>query len=412
MRHLVYIIVFAIVPTGWCAAGERVTMSLQECVRAAIANNLAMQSGRVAVRRAEEMQGSAFNIGRTTIALGQDPTSGGSPDNSFSLAQGFDFPTLYASRLALLKAETGVERENLEVTRNEVAREVTALYYRLLYERERVGILRQQDTLYARFLLLATAKFAAGETNSLERMSAERLRDENALELRRAESDFRAAGLALQRVMNADEVVEPADSVLPVAEVGALAAFVAGEAPVARLLGERVKVGEKGLGVARQGFLPDFSVTLRRQFLLPGYNPYDVPRERFAKGNFTGFEVGVSLPLFFGEQRAKTRAAKRDLEIARTRREEAVVALDNNYRVAVDAHATARMALDYYRERGSEQAREIARVSRLAYEKGEIGYVEYVQNLESAAALRLRHAGAINEYNQTVVILNYLQGNQ
>jgi cobalt-zinc-cadmium resistance protein CzcA len=412
MRIILYLVALALVP-GWPAArAQGVAKSLPECIREAVENNLAMQSGRIAIERARELQGTAFNIGRTTLSLGQDPTSGGNPDNSFTLGQGFDFPTVYTSRRALLKAETDLERGNLEVTRNELVREVSSLYYRLLYERENIKVLQEQDSIYDKFLFLATAKFKSGETGRLEQMNAERLYNENKLELQKAATALEATRLALQRWMNTGERVEPAGSTLEVAELARAGGFEPGATPAARVLDGQARVSEKNLALARQGFLPDFNVAVRRQYLIPGYNPYRVTRERFDKGNFTGFEVGVSLPLFFGEQRARTRAARRDVEIARTRQQETLAALDNDYRVAMNEHLKARSVLDYYRERGSEQAREINRISRVSYEKGEIGYVEYIQNLKTAVELRLQHAGAINDYNQTVIMLNYLQGNQ
>ena len=49
---------------------------------------------------------------------------------------------------------------------------------------------------------------------------------------------------------------------------------------------------------------------------------------------------------------------------------------------------------------------------RSVYEKGEIDYVEYIQNLKTAVEIHLLYANAINDYNQTIIMLNYLQGNK
>ena len=104
--------------------------------------NLTMKSGRISIERAKDLQGTAFNIEKTGFSLSQDPTSGGSPDNSISLSQSFDFPTVYTTRSKLLKAETNLERSNLEVTRNELVKEITGTYYQLLYAKENIKILQ------------------------------------------------------------------------------------------------------------------------------------------------------------------------------------------------------------------------------------------------------------------------------
>lgn len=164
--------------------------SLQECIQSAVDNNLTMKSGRISIERAKDLQGTAFNIDKTGISLSQDFTEGGGTGNSLAISQSFEFPTVYGSRRGLLKAETNLERSNLEVTRNELVKEVTSTYYQLLYARENMKILQEQDSVYGKFLFLASAKFKAGETSRLEEMNAERLYNENKIELQKTEKSY------------------------------------------------------------------------------------------------------------------------------------------------------------------------------------------------------------------------------
>ena len=57
--------------------GQNTTKSLEECIQWAIDNNLTMKSGRISIERAKDLQGTAFNIDKTSFSLSQDPTSGG-----------------------------------------------------------------------------------------------------------------------------------------------------------------------------------------------------------------------------------------------------------------------------------------------------------------------------------------------
>ncbi|MDR0668022.1 MAG: TolC family protein [Prevotellaceae bacterium] len=395
------------------AAAQPSVKTLDECIEAALRHNLSVQSGHIAVERAKALQGSAFNIDRTTVSLSQDPTSGGSPDNSLSIGQRFDFPTIYLSRRRQLKAATDLERSYLDVTRNELVREISSVYYQLLYARERIKILQQQDSMYAKFVFLATAKFKAGETNRLEQMNAERLYGENKIALQQAETDYRNVQLSLQRWLNTSEWIDPADPSMTVLESAWQPAdFNPRQTPVNRVFESKKAIGESALNVARQEFLPSISVALRSQWVIPGFHPYNVPRERFAGGNFMGFEAGIGIPLFFGEQRAKTRAARREIDLLKTQQEDALLLLTSDYRTALNDYAKAKNALDYYRTQGAEQADEIGRMSQLSYEKGEIGYIEYIQNLKTAAELHLQCADAVHNYNQSIITINYLQGNK
>lgn len=393
--------------------GQNNTKPLEECIATAIDNNLTMKSGRISIQRAKDLQGTAFNIDKTNFAISQDPTSGGSPDNSIFVGQSFDFPTIYGSRRGLLKAETNLERSNLEVTRNELVKEITSIYYQLLYAKENIKILQEQENIYAKFLFLANAKLKSGETSRLEQMNAERLYDENKIALQKAEKSYENIQLTLQRWMNTEDYVEPVETALSAMEtVFAVNGFKPEQTPLGELYANRMVVSEKNLNVIKQGYLPSFNFVLKNQFLIKGFNPYNIQRERFDKGNFMGFEVGIGVPLFFGQQRAKTKAAKREVEMAKVQQEEVMLALRKNYQTYLNEYAKAKNALDYYSLGGSKQADDITRISQISYEKGEIDYVEYIQNLKTVVEINLQYASAINDYNQTIIMLNYLQGNK
>ena len=387
--------------------------TLQECIQTAIDNNLSMKSGRIAIERAKDLQGTAFNIDKTSFSLSQDPTSGGSPDNSISLSQNFEFPTIYGARKSLLKAETKLEQSNLEVTRNELVKEISSTYYQLLFAKERIRILLEQDSIYTKFLFLANSKLKSGETGLLEQMNAERLYNENKIELQNAEKSYQNVQLILQRWMNTEEMVNPAESILSVMDTSAPSLiFNPEQTPIGEVFANNKRISEKKLSVAKQGYLPSFNIALKSQYLMKGFNPYDIQRERFDKGNFMGFNVGINVPLFFGQQRANTKSAKKEVELVKAQQEDLLLALQKNYQTYLNEYTKAKTALDYFSDRGSKQADEITRISQISYEKGEINYVEYIQNLKTAVEIHLQYANAINDYNQTIITLNYIQGNK
>jgi cobalt-zinc-cadmium resistance protein CzcA len=389
---------------GWT---QNSITTLEDCLRQARENNLTLHAGRIAIEKAKDLQGTAFAIGKTSLALSQDPTSGGSPDNSLSLSQSFEFPTVYATRHGLLKAETEVERNRLNVSENEVIKDVTSLYYSLLLEKERIRILQQQSTLYNRFLFLASAKVQAGEANRLEQIHAERLCNENALALKNTAREYLNVQLQMQNQLNTHALIEPVEDSLIIRPISPLfnENWDASQAPQCKIFESQRMAGEKNLSLQRQGFIPEIHLAVRNQLVLKGFNPYDIPRERFDKGNFMGFEAGISVPLFFGEQRAKAKAAKREVEIIQTQKETALMLIQQAYETALNEYQQAKAALEYYLQTGNRLAEEITQISQLSYEKGEISYLEYIQNLQTAVDIRLQYAHAVNDYNQAVIIL-------
>lgn len=395
------------------ASVQEVPMTLQQCIGMALDNNLGMKAGAVSVGKARDLQGTAFDVEKTSVTLSQDPTSGGSPDNGITLSQSFEFPTVYAARRKYLKAETAAAQSNMAVIRNELTRDVSACYYTLLHARRTIEILQAQDSVYGRFVSLASARRKAGVAGNLELINAERICNENRIEMGKAEKACQSAMLALRQLLNTEAAVVPADASLHVIrqeQPGASVSF--GQTPLGGMYAARTAVSERNLSLARQGYMPGLSVGLTGQLLIKGFNPYDIDRERFGKGNFMGFEVGVSVPLFWGAQKARVKAARGDVELAEISRRQAEQKLDKEYRDGLNELSRAQKVLDYYTAQGNGQAERMSRLSQVAYENGEIGYVEYIQNQQTALDVQLRYADAVNDYNQAIIMLNYLRGNK
>ncbi len=386
-------------------------LTLSQCLEQAATGNLQVKAGEIAVSKARALQGTAVDLEKTSVALSQDATAGGGPDNGITVSQTIAFPTVYAARRRYLKAETEMAQKQLALTRCDLEREVSAAYYTLLYTTRAVQILQRQDSTCRRFVQLATAKWQAGESSQLEQMNAQRLCNENLMRLQKAQSDCAQASMSLQTLIGTDARIVPADTLAPAtAPAGAPLAF--GQTAAGQLQTASVTAAEQALRVARQGYMPDISVGLTGQLVIGGFNPYDVDRSRFEKGNLMAFEVGVAVPIFYGAQRARVKAARHDVELAATQRQQAERQAQGRYERARSEYARAQQALAYYDQEGRRQALHMARLAQISYENGEIGYVEYMQNLQTALDVQLQYANAVNEYNQAVVELNYITANK
>ena len=122
------IFVAAVAMLAWIAAGAQKRLTMQECIDMAVKNNYGIRAAEGEVEKSQLMQGSAWDLDKTSLSLKQDPTSGGSPDNSLTLSQSFDFPTVYALRRRSLKAETAVAKSRAGLSRKQLSAEVANAY--------------------------------------------------------------------------------------------------------------------------------------------------------------------------------------------------------------------------------------------------------------------------------------------
>ena len=386
-------------------------VSLQECINMALEKNPQMQVANKSVERAKALQGTAWEIDKTELSLSQDPTSGGSPDNALSLSQSIEFPTYYIARHKQLKAETQAERSKAAVVRLSLENDVKAAYYQAVYQAERLRVLESQDSLLAQYRTLAEKRYKAGETRQLELLSAERLQRENKMEVLEAHNELETAQLLLSRLVGSVETVEPKeDSLLPLD--WKQASYNYSQTPDGQYSADRLKASEQAVLVAKNGFAPSLSLSLRNQLVISSWNPYDQDRSRFDGGNFMGFEVGVGIPLFYGATRAKVKAARKEREMIALEIKEQEQLRQQEYLSALSRMNAAYVRYTYYNEEGRERSDKMAEQGLLEYSQGEISYLEYMNVLQESIDLRLKRASALNDYNQCVLVMEKLCGRQ
>lgn len=384
--------------------GEK--MTLQQCFQLADRQNLALQSGRKAVEKAQVMQGTAWDLDKTEIAFSQNPASSGDTDNGLTFSQSIEFPTVYTARRNQLKAETQAEKSRLNVTSQQLRLEIASAYYAMLYQTHRLQILQQQDSVIQRYCDVAAKRYRAGEARLLEFLSADRMRNDNRLEMTKVKNEAENLQTALMALLNTTTPVVPAADNLVISQRSPMnAAFNYQQTADAQYQKDLITALDKEVKCAKTGYAPSLSLALRSQLLIDSWDPYHINRQRFTEGNFFGFEVTVGVPLFYGATKAKVKAAQKDREVALLAMQQEQREKERDYKQGYNRMQNASQRMEYYSGENLVKAKDIERLSTLEYENGEISYVEYASALQEAIDMRLKQAEVVNEYNEAVLAL-------
>ncbi|MBM0144484.1 TolC family protein [Segatella copri] len=384
--------------------GEK--MTLQQCFQLADRQNLALQSGRKAVEKAQVMQGTAWDLDKTEIAFSQNPASSGDTDNGLTFSQSIEFPTVYTVRRGQLKAETQAEKSRLNVTSQQLRLEIANVYYAMLYQTHRLQILQQQDSVIQRYCDVAGKRYKAGEARQLEFLSADRMRNDNRLEMTKVKNEAENLQTALMALLNTTTPVVPAADNLVISQRSPMnAAFNYQQTADAQYQKDLISALDQEVKCAKTGYAPSLSLALRSQLLIDSWDPYHINRQRFTEGNFFGFEVTVGVPLFYGATKAKVKAAQKDREVALLAMQQEQREKERDYKQGYNRLQNAIKRMEYYNGENMAKAKDIERLSTLEYENGEISYVEYASALQEAIDMRLKQAEVVNEYNEAVLAL-------
>ena len=213
----------------------------------------------------------------------------------------------------------------------------------------------------------------------------------------------------MMTLMNVAEPVVPAESKLEALTLD-LSDFNFYNTAEGQLAQDKIEVADREVTLAKNGYAPSLSVSLRNQLVISSWNPYHLDRSRFSEGNFMGFEVGIGVPLFFGATKAKVKAAKRDREIADLEMKQDEAQRRQDYCNLLSNLSVAREKMAYYNGDGLRQVEEMTRLAETEYESGEITYLELADVLDESVSHAMKRASAINDYNQVVISLLQTNG--
>ena len=123
-----------------------------------------------------------------------------------------------------------------------------------------------------------------------------------------------------------------------------------------------------------------------------------------------GLQVGVSVPLIRSAYNSRIKAEKLGESIAQSRINETQRRLQAEWNQGYQSYLKYKQLLDYYQLSGLQLSNEQIRVAQFAFSKGEIGYVEFIQNIATATQSKLTYLSTVYSLNEAVIHLQFLQG--
>jgi cobalt-zinc-cadmium resistance protein CzcA len=403
---IIFVCALMIVPAKIHAQTKSIT--LQSALNTAIENNLQLKSAEFSVQQQSVLQRTAVDIPRTEVILQQDVADGGSQGNSLGVIQPFALPGVYKSRSKLLTAQTTLMRSELNIALFDISKQVKIAYNNFQFSYTRIKLLNTLDSIYSKFRERAELRQKTGETSNLEKYAAQNKYYEIKLQIRQSGIDLASNQLVLQKLMNTTDSLVLSDTSLLKIPLEIVVDTSLENHPQTIFFQEQVNVANAELQLEKSRIMPDFNIGYYHQLLVKGFNPAKIDREYTANTRTGGFQAGMTLPLFFGAQRAKINAARVNTMLVQTSAQSARKNLQTMYLTQYNEYLKQKEGIDYYEHLGLKQADEIIRISQVSYKLGEIGYVEYIQNLTMAFDTKMRYLEAIKQFNQAIIELNYI----
>jgi len=376
------------------SAQQITTLPVDSVVSIALRNNPQIQSAQLDVEKNQYLKKTSFDLPKTGIFIENEDILEGENDGvlKVGIEQGIAFPGVYIAKSKIGKEQIMISETQLALTKKELVKQVTEAYYNLLFLVNKKQLLQTQDSLYASYEDAAKRKYTAGETNQLEKISAEAKRKEIHLAVENAAREVAIAQNNLQQLMRVDFWVLPdANASIQLSPNPSTDL----NHPLLLYYNQQIDLAGYQSSLAKANMLPDLNVRYFNQNLL-GIDP-----------GYRGYSIGIGIPLAFWSYTAQIKAANTQQLIAEKDFEHKNGLFTSAYAQLRQQYEIASATKQYYETTGLLQADEILHTAYTTYDAGDIGYFELMYAIDQYFNIRFNYLQSVADVNQIIAQLNY-----
>lgn len=385
-------------------------ITLDNAINTALKNNLELQSQQLNVQSSAVLMKSVFELPKTNVNFQFGQYNSINQDMAFQINQNIPFPTNYTSKSDLYEAELQGNKLQEQASINEIKSQVQYWFYQLHYLQNAKRQLQSLDSLYNDFVRASALRYKTGETNLLEKITAKAKLGQLSLLLKQTETDFTSAYNLLKVLMNTSEDFTISDSgnLQPITLSNTFDPALIDSNPSLKLLYQQAIIAEKNEKIETGYAFPDFNVGYFNQSLIgmQTINGSDVYFD--GSKRFQGFSIGINIPITFFSNTAKIKSLNYKQQALQKEADYGKLILQTQLQNVFQQYNQNLSQYNYYKSIALPNAEIIISTAKVGFHSGDIGYIEYLQALQTATDVQLNYLHSINQVNQSVVRINLL----
>lgn len=375
------------------AKAQNSPLQLDDALQLAMKNYPTMQQATLQTEQQQALTKTATILDPFNINSNLGQMNSNLFDYNVGVAQGFKLSNK-ADR-NLLNQNVNVAKSYEAVTKNELIKNVSSSYFSWIYNVQQYNLLLEMDAVFLEYEKHADKKFQVGESNNLEKINAVLQHKDLKMQLAEVNTQVAFYLAELQKWTRNSSNYQAPEKYVTLSEINLSDSTLVKNHPVLQLLQQQIIAKELAVKSEKAKAIPSLNL---------GVNAQSLDKE----SPFYYGSVGINIPLFGNGIEAKTQAAKIETEIAKKELEKSQQELTTVYLQQYQLQKQYLEQLNYYKTEGIPMAETIVKSAQRLYKSGDIGYIEYTQNLKDANKIKNDYLTAMNNYNQTIINIQYL----
>jgi cobalt-zinc-cadmium resistance protein CzcA len=364
-----------------------VEINIEEAIQVALTNNPEIKNATLKVEASQALKKSAYTLGATDVSLQRGQINYSEIDNYWTITQ--DFGNLFeqAAKHSYLKEQQNYFKAQFGISRKQLIADVRMVYFEWLTIVQKLALFREQQEHFSKAEKVGRLRYESGAASLISSLALQNLSKEMELEIQQLKADSLVLLQSFNYLLFSDTFFVPYNIKSIVGIEGKENIDATENHPLIQTASVSKTLALKNLHIEKSRFAPSFN---------GGY--FNQSLERI-KG-FQGFQVGLSVPLWFVPNSSQVKAAKLNVQAAENELEYTRLKVSTQ---AIKLQAQIKLYRDklaYYQNTGLPNADKLTEKSELLYSTGEIGYIEFIQNLQVAFKTRNEYTDALKSYYQ------------
>ncbi|MDO8996383.1 CusA/CzcA family heavy metal efflux RND transporter [Sediminibacterium sp.] len=378
-------------------------ISVQAAVDSALKNNLLVKNEQLKMQYQQMLIGTAGNLPKTSVIGEIGQINSIYTDTRLGISQSIAFPTFYKRERALLAAEFKNSVLNIAIQEALLKKQVQQVYYNMVYLQKKKELLLFADSLYSAFYQKAALRLKTGESNILEKTSAETLLGQIKIQVQQLNQDAAIMQLQLQLLLNTKFAYQPETNKGPLNPASLLDTALLRNHPVLQSMLQQQSIAMANTEVEKSKLLPDLSVGI----LNGSIRGVGADNIFYSGKRFSSVQVGMGIPLFTKAQKARINSAALSEKMAESKYEQVKQQLTTEYQTAIAQFSKYLATVQYLEKTGLKNAQLITETANKQLSAGSINYLEWVQLINQATSVKNDYTEAVRSLNESIIQLTY-----
>ena len=394
----VFILLFSFAGFGLKA---QTPINLQTAINTALENNRNLKNEKLKSEYSKALIKSANDIPQTGVTFDYGQINSAYNDMKFGVSQNIAFPTVYKKQKNVYTEEWKKSLLNVSLEEYELKKAVSLTFYNILYWKEKEKLLNEILKLYTDFSDKANLRLKAGESNILEKTTASSQKSAIEIQLKQLQQELAVLKIQFQWLLNTETDFIPEDSKSFANSLNEKLA----DHPLLKIWEQQKNISAEQIALEKAKMLPGLQLAYNLNSF-KGLGPDD--KLYNATPQFHSVQVGVSLPIFSGGQKARIEAAKVAQSVSESELKNAEFNLQNQLKKAREIYQSNLEIVSKYESSDLKNADVITETAKRQFIGGEINYLEFVILVNQAVQLKNNYTDAVWKLNQSTIELEYL----